>query len=35
LDLVESHEPIYLVSLLLAPSCFVLGRLLQKVAPAT
>lgn len=35
LDLVESHEPIYLISLLLPPCCFVLGRLLQKVAPAT
>jgi 4-hydroxybenzoate polyprenyltransferase len=35
LDLVKSDEPIYLISLFLAPSCFVIGRLLQRVAPAT
>jgi len=32
---VESDEPMYLIALFLAPSCFVLGRLLQRVAPAT
>jgi 4-hydroxybenzoate polyprenyltransferase len=34
-DRVESHEPMYLIAMFLAPSCFVLGRLLQRVAPAT
>ncbi|MES2981845.1 MAG: UbiA family prenyltransferase [Verrucomicrobiota bacterium] len=32
---VESDEPMYWIAMLLAPSCFVLGRLLQRVAPAT
>lgn len=32
---VESGEPMYLIAMFLAPSCFVLGRLLQRVAPAT
>ena len=32
---VESDEPMYLIAVFLAPSCFVLGRLLQRVASAT
>jgi 4-hydroxybenzoate polyprenyltransferase len=32
---VESDEPMYLIAMFLAPGCFVLGRLLQRVAPAT
>jgi 4-hydroxybenzoate polyprenyltransferase len=32
---VESDEPMYLIALFLAPSCFVVGRLLQRLAPAT
>jgi hypothetical protein len=31
----DSHEPIVLIALYLAPACFVLGRFLQRLAPAT
>jgi hypothetical protein len=35
LNLVDSDDPMFLIALFLAPSCFILGRLLQRVAPAT
>ena len=32
---VDSDEPMYLIAVFLAPICFVVGRLLQRLAPAT
>jgi len=33
--LIEKADPVFLICLLLAPICFICGRLLQRLAPAT